>query len=271
MLATIMYGKGEVRIENVPDATIEQPTDALVRVTRACVCGSDLWPYNLMDEAAHGQSMGHEAIGIVEAIGSDVQTLKVGDLVIMPFAHSDGTCPFCHEGLQTACVHGGFFGNAGLNGAQAEALRIPNADGTLFAIDVDRDDALMPSLLTLSDVMGTGHHAARVARVTPGVTAAVIGDGAVGLCGVIAAKRLGAERIIIMGRHPDRLQLAKDFGATDVVTERDEPGIEKVRELTRGFGVHAVLECVGTNKSMATAVGIARAGGAIGRVGVPHY
>jgi threonine dehydrogenase-like Zn-dependent dehydrogenase len=271
MLATLMYGKGDVRVENVADARIERPTDALVRVTRSCICGSDLWPYNLMDSATSGSSMGHEAIGIVEAVGADVQTLKAGDLVIMPFAHSDGTCPFCHEGLQTACVQGGFFGNAGLNGAQAEALRIPNADGTLFPIDVDKDDALMPSLLTLSDVMGTGHHAAKVARVVPGVTAAVIGDGAVGLCGVIAAKRLGAERIIMMGRHADRLQLAREFGATDVVTERDEAGIEKVRELTNGFGAHAVLECVGTDKSMATAVGIARAGGAIGRVGVPHY
>ncbi|MGX5849297.1 zinc-dependent alcohol dehydrogenase family protein [Mesorhizobium sp. PL10] len=271
MRATIMYGKKDVRVENVPDATIVESTDALVRVTRACICGSDLWPYNLMDANPHGQSMGHEAIGIVEAIGSDVQTLKVGDLVIMPFAHSDGSCPFCHEGLQTACVHGGFFGNAGLNGAQAEALRIPNADGTLFTIDVDRDDALMPSLLTLSDVMGTGHHAARVARVAPGVTAAVIGDGAVGLCGVIAAKRLGAERIILMGRYPDRIALAKEFGATDIVSERGEEAIAKVRDLTNGFGAHAILECVGTDQSMVTAVGIARAGGAIGRVGVPHY
>lgn len=271
MRATIMYGKKDVRIENVPDATLVEPTDALVRVTHACICGSDLWPYKLMEATPHGQSMGHEAIGIVEAIGFGVQTLKVGALVIMPFAHSDGTCPFCHEGLQTACVHGGFFGNAGLNGAQAEALRIPNADGTLFAIDVDRDDALMPSLLTLSDVMGTGHHAARIARVTPGVTAAVIGDGAVGLCGVIAAKRLGAVRIVLMGRHPDRIALAKEFGATDIISERGEEAVAKVRDLTNGFGAHAILECVGTDQSMATAVGIARAGGAIGRVGVPHY
>lgn len=271
MLATIMYGKGDVRLENVPDATIIDSTDALVRVTRACICGSDLWPYNLMDATPHGQSMGHEAIGIVEAIGADVQTIKVGSLVIMPFAHSDGTCAFCLEHLHTACVHGGFFGNNGLNGAQAEALRIPYADGTLFPIDADKDDALMPSLLSLSDVMGTGHHAARVARVTHGVTAAVIGDGAVGLCGVIAAKRLGAERIIMLGRHPDRLALAKDFGATDIVSERGEEAIARVRELTAGFGAHAVLECVGTNQSMLTAVGIARAGGAIGRVGVPHY
>jgi hypothetical protein len=271
MLATIMYGAGDVRIENVPDATIVEPTDALVRVTRACICGSDLWPYNLKGTTDKGQSMGHEAIGIVDAIGADVQTLKAGDLVIMPFAHSDGTCAFCKEQLQTACVHGGFFGNGGLNGAQAEALRIPNADGTLFPLNVGQDDALMPSLLTLSDVMGTGHHAARVARVTPGVTAAVIGDGAVGLCGVIAAKRLGAERIILLGRHEDRIALAREFGATDIVAERGEDGIARVRELTNGFGAHAILECVGTDQAMATAVGIARAGGAIGRVGVPHY
>jgi threonine dehydrogenase-like Zn-dependent dehydrogenase len=271
MRAIVMYGKKDVRVENVRDATIENPTDAVVRVTRACVCGSDLWPYNLMEAKPQGQSMGHEAIGIVEALGADVQTLKVGDLVIMPFAHSDGTCPFCHEGLQTACVHVGFFGNGGLNGAQAEALRIPYADGTLFPINVGEDDALMPSLVTLSDVMGTGHHAARVARVAPGVTAAIIGDGAVGLCGVVAAKRLGAERIIMLGRHPDRLALAKDFGATDIVSERGEESIARVRDLTDGFGAHAVLECVGTELAMATAVGIARAGGAIGRVGVPHY
>ncbi len=271
MRATIMYGAGDVRVEDVPDATIIEPTDAVVRVTRACICGSDLWPYHDMAPSEHGQSMGHEAVGIVEDIGSDVQTLKVGDLVIMPFAHSDGTCPFCHEGLQTACVHVGFFGNRGLNGAQAEALRIPCADGTLFKLDVGEDDALMPSLLTLSDVMGTGHHAAVVARVRPAVTAAVVGDGAVGLCGVIAARRLGAERIILMGRHADRIALAREFGATDVVTERGDEGIAKVRDLTGGFGAHAVLECVGTDQAMATSVGVARAGGAIGRVGVPHY
>jgi threonine dehydrogenase-like Zn-dependent dehydrogenase len=189
----------------------------------------------------------------------------------MPFAFSDGTCVFCHEHLHTACLHGGFFGNGGMEGAQAEALRIPQADGTLFALQVGPDDALMPSLLTLSDVMGTGHHAAVVARVAPGKAAAVIGDGAVGLCGVIAAKRLGAEHIILLGRHPDRIALAREFGATDVVSERGEEAIAGVRDLTDGLGVHAVLECVGTDQAMDTAVGIARAGGAIGRVGVPHY
>jgi threonine dehydrogenase-like Zn-dependent dehydrogenase len=271
MRATVMYGAGDVRVENVLDATIRQSTDALVRVTRACICGSDLWPYKLMDPDAEGRRMGHEAIGVVEAVGTDVHTLKVGDVVVMPFAWSDGTCDFCREGLQTACVHGGFFGTAEVPGAQAEAVRVPLADGTLFALPGGADDALMPSLLTLSDVMGTGHHAAVVARVAHGSTAAVIGDGAVGLCGVIAARRLGAEHIVLMGHHDDRIALARAFGATDVVRERGEEAIARVRELTGGFGVHAVLECVGTDQSLQTAVGIVRAGGAIGRVGVPHY
>lgn len=272
MRATVMYKAGDVRIENVADATIKHSTDALVRVTRACICGSDLWPYKLKEPDGKGQQMGHEAIGVVEAVGKDVRNIKVGDVVVMPFAYSDGTCDFCHEGLQTACVHGGFFGTGGeVGGAQAEALRIPQADGTLFTLPVGEDDALMPSLLTLSDVMGTGHHAAVVARVGRGKKAAVIGDGAVGLCGVIAAKRLGAEQIIILGRHPDRVALAKQFGATDVVSERGDEAIERMRELTSGFGVHSVLECVGTGEAMQTAMGIVRAGGAIGRVGVPHY
>nr|CUV23897.1 putative zinc-dependent alcohol dehydrogenase oxidoreductase protein [Ralstonia solanacearum]CUV34025.1 putative zinc-dependent alcohol dehydrogenase oxidoreductase protein [Ralstonia solanacearum]CUV42159.1 putative zinc-dependent alcohol dehydrogenase oxidoreductase protein [Ralstonia solanacearum]CUV62905.1 putative zinc-dependent alcohol dehydrogenase oxidoreductase protein [Ralstonia solanacearum] len=271
MRATVMYSAHDVRVENVPDATIVEPTDAIVRVTQACICGSDLWPYRTMEPSETGQSMGHEAIGVVEAIGSGVNKIKVGDVVIMPFAYSDGRCEFCHEGLQTACVHGGFFGYGGFNGAQAEALRIPQADGTLYALPGGVDSALMASLLTLSDVMGTGHHAARVARVRPGTSAAVIGDGAVGLCGVIAAKRLGAERIILMGRHPDRIALAQAFGATDIVSERGEEAIERVRALTGGHGVHSVLECVGTDQSMQTAANIARPGGAVGRVGVPHY
>jgi threonine dehydrogenase-like Zn-dependent dehydrogenase len=270
MRATVMYAAGDVRTEDVPDATINEPTDAVVRVTRACVCGSDLWPYASMEPSETGQSMGHEAIGVVEAAGDEVRTLAPGDLVVMPFAFSDGTCAFCHEGLNTACVHAGFFGNNGVNGAQAEALRVPWADGTLFKLGVGEDDALMPSLLTLSDVLGTGHHAAVVAKVGPGRRAAVVGDGAVGLCGVIAAKRLGAEQIVILGRHEDRLALARDFGATDVVTERGDEAVERVRELTGGEGVHSVLECVGLEQSMETAIGIARPGGAVGRVGVPQ-
>jgi threonine dehydrogenase-like Zn-dependent dehydrogenase len=271
MRATVMHNAGDVRIENVPDSSIQQPTDAIIRVTRACICGSDLWPYNL-GPAPGGQRMGHEAIGIVEDVGSEVQTLKRGQVVIMPFASSDGTCMFCKEGLPTACVHIGFFGNGGdMEGAQTEALRIPQADGTLCALPVAEDDALMPSLLTLSDVMGTGHHAAVTARVARGHSVAVVGDGAVGLCGVIAAKRLGAEQIIIMGRHADRITLARDFGATDVVSERGEEAVERVRELTGGFGVHSVLECVGTEQAIATSMAIVRPGGAVGRVGVPHY
>src|SRR5438046_5138986 len=237
MRATVLYGAGDVRVENVPDARLIEPTDALVTVSRACICGSDLWPYQLMQPGEPPRRMGHEAIGVVEAVGSGVRTLKIGDVVVMPFAYSDGTCAFCHEGLHTSCVHGGFFGTVELPGAQAEALRIPLADGTLFVLPVGEDDALMASLLTLSDVMGTGHHAARAAKVGRGKTVAVVGDGAVGLCGVIAARRLGAERIIFLGRHPDRVALAKAFGATDVVGERGEEAIESVRQLTGGFGV----------------------------------
>jgi threonine dehydrogenase-like Zn-dependent dehydrogenase len=270
MRATVMHGAGDVRIEDVPDASIIEPTDAIVRVTRACICGSDLWPYASMEPSETGQSMGHEAIGVVEAVGARVTTIKPGQLVVMPFAYSDGTCVFCHEGLHTACVHVGFFGNNGMNGAQAEALRVPLADGTLFGLSVSEDDALMPSLLTLSDVMGTGHHAAVVAKVAPGKSAAVVGDGAVGLCGVIAAKRLGAEQIIILGRHADRTQLARGFGATDVVSERGEEAVEQVRRLTGGFGADSVLECVGLEQSELTAIEIARPGGAVGRVGVPQ-
>src|SRR5438093_408728 len=271
MRATVLYGAGDVRIEHVPDARLIEPTDAVVAVSRACICGSDLWPYKLMKPGEPPRRMGHEAIGVVEAVGSGVRTLKAGDVVVMPFAYSDGTCVFCHEGLHTSCVHGGFFGTVDLPGAQAEALRIPLADGTLVVLPVGPDDALMPSLLTLSDVMGTGHHAARAAKVSRGKTAAVIGDGAVGLCAVIAARRLGAEQIIMMGHHPDRIALAKEFGATDVVKERGEEAVARVRELTGGFGVHSVLECVGTDEAMRAAIGIARPGGAVGRVGVPHY
>jgi threonine dehydrogenase-like Zn-dependent dehydrogenase len=269
--ATLMYKAGDVRIETVPDAKLVESTDAVIRVTRACICGSDLWPYKSLEPVTGGRPMGHEAIGVVEEVGRDVHLIKRGDPVIMPFAFSDGTCDFCQENLQTACSHGGFFGVGMVGGAQAEAVRVPLADGTLFKLPVREDDALIPSLLTLSDVMGTGHHAAVVARVSPGRKVAVIGDGAVGLCGIIAAKRLGAEQILILGRHPDRIALARQFGATEVVPERGEAAVERVRKLTGGTGVHSVLECVGTEDSMKTAVQIARSGGAIGRVGVPHY
>ena len=271
MRATLMYGAGDVRVEDVPDPSIVEPTDAIIRVTSACICGSDLHPYHSMEPGETGRPMGHEAIGVVEDVGSQVMTIKKGDLVIMPFAFSDGTCVFCHEGLHTACVHGGFFDGYGTSAAQSEALRIPFADGTLFPISVGEDDALMPSLLTLSDVMGTGHHAAVVAGVAPGKRVAVVGDGAVGLCGVIAAKRLGAEQIIILGRHDDRIALAQQFGATDVVRERGDEAVERVKELTDGEGAHSVLECVGYEQALQTSIGIARPGGAVGRVGVPQH
>ena len=265
-----MYGAGDVRVETVPDPRVVEPTDALVAITRACICGSDLWPYKTMEHSDAGRRMGHEFIGVVEAVGADVRTVKRGDLVVAPFAWSDGTCVFCREGLHTSCLHGGWWGGTELDGGQGEAVRVPQADGTLVVLPVGRDDALMPSLLTLSDVMGTGHHAARAAKVGPGRTVAVVGDGAVGLCGVIAARRLGAEQIILLGRHPDRIALAREFGATDIVSERGDEAIERVRELTGGFGAHSVLECVGYEQSTFTALSLARPGGAVGRVGVPQ-
>jgi threonine dehydrogenase-like Zn-dependent dehydrogenase len=265
-----MYKAGDVRVENVPDARVVNPTDALVKVTRACICGSDLWPYKKMAPSGTGVVMGHEAVGVVEDVGKDVRKVKRGDFVVMPFAWSDGTCEFCAKGLQTSCVHGGFFGNEKIAGAQAEAVRIPLADGTLFTLPVRKDDALMPSLLTLSDVMGTGHHAAVSAKVAPGNIVAVVGDGAVGLCGVIAARRLGAEQIIMLGHHRDRIALAQEFGATDVVKERGTEAVERVLEMTGGLGVHSVLECVGLEQSTTTALSIVRPGGAVGRVGVPQ-
>jgi threonine dehydrogenase-like Zn-dependent dehydrogenase len=270
MKATVMYAAGDVRVEMVPDARLVEPTDALVRITHACICGSDLWPYKKMARSDVGNRMGHEFIGLVEAAGADVRTVKRGDLVVAPFAWSDGTCVFCRQGLQTSCLHGGWWGGTELDGGQGEAVRVPQADGTLVVLPVGRDHALMPSLLTLSDVMGTGHHAALAAKVGPGKSVAVVGDGAVGLCGVIAARRLGAEQIILLGRHADRIALAGAFGATDIVSERGEAAIERVRELTGGLGAHAVLECVGLGESTLTAMSIARPGGAVGRVGVPQ-
>ncbi len=258
MRATVMYGAGDVRIDNVPDAHLIDASDALVRVTRAAICGSDLWPYGQMDPTESGRRMGHEFIGVVEAVGADVHTVKPGDLVVAPFLWSDGTCVFCKEGLQPSCLHGGRYGADDVDGGQGEAVRVPQADGTLVVLPVGEDDALMPSLLTLCDVMGTGHHAALAARVGPGKTAVVVGDGAVGLCGVIAAKRLGAEQIILLGRHPDRIALAAEFGATDIVSERGDEAIERVRELTNGLGAPSVLECVGHDQAVATALGIVR-------------
>jgi threonine dehydrogenase-like Zn-dependent dehydrogenase len=271
MRATVMYEAGDVRVEEVPDATISEPTDALLRVTRACICGSDLWPYKTMDLDPEGARMGHEFIGVIEDVGSEVEGFERGDVVVAPFMFSDGTCDFCGEGLHTSCRRGGIWGREGADGGQAEAARVPLADGTLVKLPVEVDDPLMPSLLTLSDVFATGHHAAVSAGVRPGDTVAVVGDGAVGLCGVMAAGRLGAERIIILGRHTDRTALAQEFGATDVVPERGKEATERVRELTGGQGAPRVLECVGLEAAFDTALRITRPGGAIGRVGVPQF
>ena len=265
-----MYGAGDVRVENVPDAHLMDSTDAVVRVTRAAICGSDLWPYKTMPDEDAGRRMGHEFIGVVEAVGTDVRAVKAGDVVVSPFLWSDGTCVFCREGLQSECLHGGRYGSDDVDGGQGEAVRVPQAEGTLVVLPVGEDDALMPSLLALSDVMATGHHAAVTAKVAPGKAAAVVGDGAVGLCGVVAAKRLGAEQIILLGRHPDRIALAQEFGATDIVSERGAEAVERVRELTGGLGADSVLECVGLEQAVVTALEIARPGGAVGWVGVPQ-
>ncbi|MFJ7151509.1 zinc-binding dehydrogenase [Streptomyces sp. NPDC100445] len=271
MRATFMYGSGDVRVEEVPDPGIEQPTDAVVRVVRSCVCGSDLHPYHTMEKSDRGAPMGHEFLGVVEELGTEVTGLSRGDLVVAPFAFADNTCALCREGLHTSCPRGGFFGPGSGCGAQAEAVRVPQARGTLVRLPVGEDSALLPSLLTLADVYGTGHHAARTAHVGPRTTVTVIGDGAVGLLAVLSARQLGAERIILMGRHEDRTDLGREFGATDVVPERGKEGVERVRELTGGAGTHAVLECVGYLDAYETAVGVVRPGGVISRVGVPQY
>lgn len=273
MRATLMYAAGDVRIEDVPDSRIEHPTDALVRITASCICGSDLHPYHQMKAADGPARMGHELIGIVEEVGTEVVTVKKGDLVVSPFAFSDNTCEFCRAGLHTSCTHhdAGFWGGLPREGAQSEAARIPLADGTLVKLPVAPDSALMPSLLTLADVYGTGYHAAKMAGVAPGQSVTVIGDGAVGLLAVLSAKRLGAEQIILMGRHCDRTDLGREFGATDVVGERGEEGIARVRELTGGQGSHAVLEAVGHLPAYEQAIGVVRPGGIISRVGVPQY
>ena len=252
-----------------PTRASVEPTDAIVRVVLACVCGSDLWYYRGDSEFEPGP-IGHEFVGVVEDVGADVTSLPQGDLVIAPFAFSDGTCPNCQHGITTACMNGGFFPMNG-DGGQGEAVRVPLADGTLVTVPGSgHSDEMMRSLLTLSDVMATGHHAAVCAQVQAGQTVAVVGDGAVGLSGVLAAKRLGAERIIALSRHADRQELATEFGATDIVAERGDAAVEAIKEMTGGVGVDATLECVGTGQSMQTALDIARAGSMVGFVGVPH-
>ncbi|MHC3818504.1 zinc-dependent alcohol dehydrogenase family protein [Streptomyces sp. NBC_00341] len=272
MRATVIHAPHDIRVQEVPDPAIQQPTDVVLRVLRACICGSDLWAYRGESARKPGQRIGHEFLGIVEEAGSGVNGFAVGDLVVAPFVWSDGTCAYCAEGLTTSCPQGGFWGSVGSDGGQGEAVRVPFADGTLVKLPAAAasDDRLLTALLALSDVLGTGHHAAVGAGVKPGSTVAVVGDGAVGLCGVMAAKRLGAERIIALGRHTARTDIARIFGATDVVAERGEAAVAAVRELLGGEGAQAVIEAVGTEQSMRTAVEITRDGGSIGYVGVPH-
>jgi threonine dehydrogenase-like Zn-dependent dehydrogenase len=269
MRAAIFHEPRRIEAGDRPDASLQEPTDAIVRVVLACVCGSDLWYYR-GDSPFEPGPIGHEFVGVVEEVGAEVGSLSKGDLVISPFAFSDGTCPNCQHGITTACMNGGFFPMNG-DGGQGEAVRVPLAASTLVTVPGSgHSDDMMRSLLSLSDVMGTGHHAAVCARVEAGQTVAVVGDGAVGLSGVLAAKRLGAERIIALSRHADRQELATEFGATDIVAERGEEAIEKVKEMTAGVGVDATLECVGTGQAMETAIAVARAGSMVGFVGVPH-
>lgn len=270
MRATYLLGDYTVELREVPDPVLVEPTDALVDIAASCICGSDLHPYH--GPAVTPRPIGHEFVGRVSAVGSAVSTVKPGDFVIAPFTINCGSCEFCRQGLTTSCLHAGSWGrtNSRTSACQAEAIRVPLADGTLFKVDAAVDEALLPGLLALSDVYGTGYHAARSAGVSPGDTVAVIGDGAVGLLAVLSAKQLGAERIILMGRHTDRTELGREFGATDVVSERGAEGIAAVRGMT-GHGAGKVLEAVGLLPAFEQAIGIVRPGGTISRVGVPQY
>lgn len=267
MRGVVLHGPGDVRVEEREDPTIQEPTDAVIKIVAACVCGSDLWPYRGADPAEN-QLMGHEYVGVVEQIGDDVKTVKPGDFVVGSFVISDNTCPICTNGYQSRCVNGIFVD--GQIGTQAEYARIPYADGTLVATPGQPDDDLIPSLLAASDVLGTGWFGAVAAEVGPGKSVAVVGDGAVGLMAVLAAKQLGAEKIIAMSRHESRQKLAKEFGATDIVEERGEAGVEKIKELTDELGADSVIEAVGTQESMMQAVQSTRPGGHVGYVGVSH-
>ncbi|MFF2383355.1 zinc-binding dehydrogenase [Streptomyces sp. NPDC058108] len=273
MRAALLYGAGDVRVENVPDSVIKYPTDALVRITASCICGTDLWPYASMKPQSGPARMGHEFIGVVEDTGSEVTTVKRGDLVVSPWAVSDNTCAFCREGLHTSCAHpqANFWDEVADEGGQAEAIRVPLADGTLVKLPVAADSALIPSLLTLSDVFATGYHGAVSGGVDERTRVTVIGDGAVGLMAVLSARRLGAEQIILMGRHRGRTDLGREFGATDIVSARGGEGVEAVRELTGGHGTHVVVEAVGTRPAYEQALGIIRPGGTISRLGAPQY
>ena len=274
MRAALYQSAGEVVVDDVPDAAVVEPLDAVVRVLRSCVCGSDLWAYRGVITRPAGSRLGHEFLGVIEETGGEVQTLSAGDLVVAPFQWSDNTCPACRDGIQTSCVNGGTFGAAGTDGGQGEAVRVPQADGTLVAVPgglAAVGEELLTGLLATSDVLGTGLHGVNLADAEKGSTVAIIGDGAVGLCAVLAARAIvEAERVILMSRHADRTAIGRAFGATDVVTSRGEEGIAAVRELTDGLGVRHVVEAVGTPDSWAMAIGMAREGGSIGAVGVPH-
>jgi threonine dehydrogenase-like Zn-dependent dehydrogenase len=267
MRGTVLYGPRDVRFEEREDPRIIEPTDAIIRTAAACVCGSDLWPYRGVDPVTEPRPMGHEYCGIVEEVGGAVSSVKPGQFVVGSFFSSDNTCPICQAGYQSRCVRGEF---ACPTGAQAPYLRVPLADGTLVATPDIPDDDLVPSLLAASDVLGTGWFAADAANVRPGSTAAIVGDGAVGLCAVIAAKQMGAERIVMMSRHEARAALAREFGATDIVEERGDEGVARIKELTGGLGTHSVAEAVGTQESMMQAIRSTRAGGHVGFVGVTH-
>jgi len=270
MKAALFSGPHQIEVGELPDPTITEATDAIVRTVLACVCGSDLWYYRGQSSHDAGTT-GHEFIGVVEEVGAEVRSLAAGDFVISPFAFSDNTCPNCLAGYQTACLHGGYFGGNGSPGCQGERVRVPLADGTLVKVPGSgHSDKTMRSLLALTDVMGTGHHAIVSAGTRPGMTVAVVGDGAVGLCAVLAAKRLGAGRIIALSRNPARQAVAIEFGATDIVAERGEAANEAILALTGGLGVDAAAECVGTAEAFATAFAIARAGSIVGMVGLPH-
>ncbi len=267
MRGVVMYAPGDVRVEEREDPRILAPTDAILRLSATCVCGSDLWPWRGIDRVTRPTPMGHEYVGVVEQVGADVRNVKVGDFVVGSFFASDNTCEICLAGYQSRCIHAYPMGR---EGTQAELLRVPLADGTLVATPGMPDADLIPSFLAASDVLGTGWFAAVAAEVGPGKTVAVVGDGAVGLLGVLAAKQLGAERIIAMSRHADRQALAVEFGATDIVTERGDDGVAKVKELTGGLGAHSVIEAVGTQESIMQAIRATRPGGHVGYVGVLH-
>lgn len=275
MLATVIHAARDIRVEEVPDPVLSTGGDAIVRVVAACVCGSDLWPYRGVTPTHEPHRIGHEFVGVVESVGAEVAQVQPGDFVIAPFYVCDGTCANCRNGVSTSCLQGSWWGGddkvGGVaDGGQGERVRVPLADGTLFVVPGPVADDEVPGLLTLSDVMGTGHHAAVSAGVGPGDSVAVVGDGAVGLCAIIAAKRLGATTIIAMSRHADRQALAREFGATHVVEARGDEGVAAVQELTGGIGADRVLECVGTKESMDQALRSARPGGMVGYVGVPN-